>query len=160
MGKYLAIVRSTPYLEAALLETLRLHPSVPQDDREAVEADTMPDGTHIPKGASVSFSPYIAGHNPDLWGEDCREYKPTRWLKEDSQVPVRDAFNQYFFPAFSAGPRLCLGKTLAITEAKLAMIMLLEKFRFTLAEGQAVTYELTITLNVKNGLFCKIHPRV
>jgi len=76
-------------------------------------------------------------------------------------VPVRDAYNQYFFPAFSAGPRLCLGKTLAVTEAKLAMIMLLEKFRFTLAEGRPpVTYEFTITLNVKDGLFCNVHPRV
>lgn len=160
VGKYLSLVRSSPYLEAALLETLRLHPSVPQDDREALADDTFPDGTRVPKGTSVSFSPYIAGRNPALWGADCCEFKPSRWLREDSQVPVRDAYSQYFFPAFSAGPRLCLGKTLAITEAKLAMIMLLEKFSFSLAEQPPVSYEVTITLNVKNGLLCNIHPRV
>lgn len=143
VGKYLAIVRSSPYLEAALLETLRLHPSVPQDERETVVDDTLPDGTKIPKGTSVSFSPFTAGQCKALWGEDCSEYKPSRWLREDSQVPVRDAYSQYFFPAFSAGPRLCLGKTLAITEAKLTMIMLLEKFRFSLAEQPPITYEVT-----------------
>jgi hypothetical protein len=42
------------FLEACFMEALRLHPSVPEDDREAVADDTLPDGTFVPKGEYCS----------------------------------------------------------------------------------------------------------
>jgi cytochrome P450 len=37
-------------MEGVVLETLRLHPSVPKDVKEAVADDVLPDGTRIKKG--------------------------------------------------------------------------------------------------------------
>ena len=41
---------SIPLIQAFLHETLRLHPSVPMDSKEAVNDDTLPDGTFIAAG--------------------------------------------------------------------------------------------------------------
>jgi fatty acid omega-hydroxylase len=41
------------YLKAALTETLRLYPSVPEDSKHVVEDDVLPDGTFVPAGSSV-----------------------------------------------------------------------------------------------------------
>lgn len=60
---------------------------------------------------------------------------------------------------FSAGPRICLGKTLAIMESKLVSTILLEKYKFTLAKDADVRYVVTITLNMMNGLKCNVTPR-
>ncbi|XWS32168.1 hypothetical protein CRYUN_Cryun23aG0137800 [Craigia yunnanensis] len=43
------------YLKAALSETLRLYPSVPQDSKHVVADDVFPDGTFVPAGSSVTY---------------------------------------------------------------------------------------------------------
>ncbi|KAF2312584.1 hypothetical protein GH714_035150 [Hevea brasiliensis] len=52
------------YLKAALAETLRLYPSVPQDFKYVVADDVLPDGTFVPAGSTVTYSIYS-----DLSGE-------------------------------------------------------------------------------------------
>ncbi|UZJ51999.1 hypothetical protein CBS101457_001319 [Exobasidium rhododendri] len=54
---------------------------------------------------------------PEIWGEDCLEFKPERFLEkgEDGRSRVKE-FSQFKFHSFNAGPRMCLGKTLAIYE--------------------------------------------
>uniref|UniRef100_A0A6N2MN06 Cytochrome P450 n=1 Tax=Salix viminalis TaxID=40686 RepID=A0A6N2MN06_SALVM len=44
-----------------------------------------------------------------IWGEDCQEFKPERWLspEEDKFEAPKDG---YKFVAFNAGPRTCLGE--------------------------------------------------
>ncbi|KAK9927165.1 hypothetical protein M0R45_024364 [Rubus argutus] len=66
------------YLKAALSETLRLYPSVPQDFKHTVNDDILPDGTFVPAGSSVTYSIYAIGRMKFIWGEDCLEFKPER----------------------------------------------------------------------------------
>ncbi|MCI33063.1 cytochrome P450 86A2-like, partial [Trifolium medium] len=58
------------YLKAALSETLRLYPSVPEDSKHVVNDDVLPDGTFVPAGSSVTYSIYSAGRLKSTWGED------------------------------------------------------------------------------------------
>ena len=41
------------YLDATLRESLRLYPSVPLDAKVVASADTLPDGTRVPRGAAL-----------------------------------------------------------------------------------------------------------
>ena len=58
-----------------------------------------------------------------------KSFKPERWIRKDREIQT---YNQYTYPVFQAGPRICLGKDLAIYEIKVLMVELLRKFRFEL----------------------------
>lgn len=81
------------YLEATLWETLRLHPPVPFDYRQAQKDDTLPDGTPIPKGAHVSFNPYCFGRAKAVWGPDVDHFKPERFLNAEGEFQAPSQVN-------------------------------------------------------------------
>ena len=98
------------YLHAALTESLRLYPSVPADFKQAVEADYLPTGQYVPRGTKVMYVIYAMGRMESVWGPDACQYRPERWLDDDGNFRHESPFT---FPAFNAGPRLCLGKEMA-----------------------------------------------
>ncbi|KAG6760943.1 hypothetical protein POTOM_034131 [Populus tomentosa] len=146
------------YLKAALAETLRLYPSVPQDFKYVVENDVLPDGTHVPAGSTITYSIYSVGRMKSIWGEDCMEFKPERWLspEEDRFEPPKDG---YKFVAFNAGPRTCLGKDLAYLQMKSVASAVLLRYRLSLVPGHRVEQKMSLTLFMKNGLHVFLHPR-
>jgi cytochrome P450 len=68
------------YLESALLETLRLHPSVASDSKDALKDDTLPDGTFVPAGVTIAYNPYSFGRSSRIWGKDVLQFKV--WMDE------------------------------------------------------------------------------
>ncbi|CAA7026092.1 unnamed protein product [Microthlaspi erraticum] len=145
------------YLKAALSETLRLYPSVPEDSKHVENDDVLPDGTFVPAGSSVSYSIYAAGRMKSTWGEDCLEFKPERWIS-----PVDGKFinhDQYRFVAFNAGPRICLGKDLAYLQMKTIAAAVLLRHRLTVVPGHKVEQKMSLTLFMKNGLLVNLHKR-
>lgn len=87
-------------------ETLRLHPSVPGNQKYALEDDVWPDGTVVKAGTYVSWSPYSQGRSTKIWGENAREFYPERWIDEAGGLRRESAGK---WSAFHAGPRVCLG---------------------------------------------------
>ncbi|KAL2317509.1 hypothetical protein Fmac_031385 [Flemingia macrophylla] len=146
------------YLKAALAETLRLYPSVPQDFKQAVADDVLPDGTVVPAGSTVTYSIYSAGRVETVWGDDCLEFKPERWLSAGGErfEPPLDGFK---FVAFNAGPRTCLGKDLAYLQMKSVAAAVLLRYRLSLVPGHRVEQKMSLTLFMKNGLRVFLHPR-
>ncbi|KAL5994395.1 hypothetical protein ACLOJK_024445 [Asimina triloba] len=146
------------YLKAALSETLRLYPSVPEDSKHVVADDVLPDGTFVPAGSAITYSIYSAGRMKFAWGEDCLEFRPERWLSEDGQrfeLPT----DSYRFVAFNAGPRVCLGKDLAYLQMKSIAAAVLLRHRLTLAPGHRVEQKMSLTLFMKYGLKVNVHHR-
>jgi fatty acid omega-hydroxylase len=150
-------VDSLVYLKAALSETLRLYPSVPEDSKHVVNDDVLPDGTFVPAGSSVTYSIYSAGRLKSTWGEDCLEFKPERWLSLDgTKFIMHDSFK---FVAFNAGPRICLGKDLAYLQMKSIAAAVLLRHRLAVVPGHQVEQKMSLTLFMKNGLRVNVYNR-
>ncbi|XP_073303111.1 cytochrome P450 86A22-like [Primulina huaijiensis] len=145
------------YLKAALSETLRLYPSVPEDSKHVVADDILPDGTFVPAGSSITYSIYSAGRMKFIWGDDCLEFKPERWLSKDGKkFQPKDQFQ---FVAFNAGPRICLGKDLAYLQMKSIAAAVLLRHQLKVAPGHKVDQKMSLTLFMKDGLKVNVYPR-
>lgn len=145
------------YLRAALSETLRLYPSVPEDSKHVIVDDVLPDGTFVPAGSSVTYSIYATGRMRSTWGDDCLEFRPERWLSSDgTKFEMHDSFK---FVAFNAGPRICLGKDLAYLQMKSVAAAVLLRHGLTVVPGHKVEQKMSLTLFMKNGLKVNVHKR-
>ncbi|KMZ57901.1 hypothetical protein ZOSMA_81G01220 [Zostera marina] len=141
-------LREMDYLHAAISESLRLYPPVYIDTQTAAGDDVMPDGTHVKKGAFVSYCGYSMGRTESIWGSDCCEFKPERWLVNGVFKPE----SPFKFTAFHAGPRMCLGKEMSYIQMKSVVVCLLDKFKYVVANKSPPELHLSITLRMKNGL--------
>ncbi|WZZ31517.1 hypothetical protein YC2023_014918 [Brassica napus] len=146
------------YLKAALAETLRLYPSVPQDFKYVIDDDVLPDGTFVPRGSTVTYSIYSIGRMKTIWGQDCLEFRPERWLtaEGDRFETPKESFK---FVAFNAGPRTCLGKDLAYLQMKSVASAVLLRYRLSPVPGHRVVQKMSLTLFMKNGLHVYLQPR-
>ncbi|PIA30066.1 hypothetical protein AQUCO_05700045v1 [Aquilegia coerulea] len=93
------------YLHATCCETLRLYPSLPLNRKEALCEDVLPDGTVVRPKMMIIMSPFAMARMKCLWGNECMEFKPERWITEDGQLS-----NEHLdkFHTFGAGPRVCI----------------------------------------------------
>eukprot|EP01064_Diplonema_japonicum_P029512 TRINITY_DN479_c0_g2_i11.p1 TRINITY_DN479_c0_g2~~TRINITY_DN479_c0_g2_i11.p1 ORF type:complete len:516 (+),score=149.29 TRINITY_DN479_c0_g2_i11:35-1549(+) len=136
----------SPVAEAVFLEALRLNPSVPSNEKIAVKDVTLPSGVEVKKDAIVGWLPMATSRYKGYWGEDAEEFNPTRWMKGK-------AYDDYMYPTFNAGPRLCLGKNMAILEGKTALLTIFAHFRFTAKKGFKPTHIASVTWqNDHNGM--------
>ena len=148
------------YLEGALCETLRLHPSVPTIGRDCKRDIVLPikdenGNNHVIRaGESIYSSPYVTGRCPRIWGDDCLEFKPERWAEKGINT-----FDQYTLTIFNINPRLCLGKQFAMMEAKTFMYNFLKKFTFERVDEKPVEICTGVILNMNSGLFVNLKVR-
>lgn len=123
-------MRELHYLQAAVYESMRLYPPVQFDSKFCLNDDVLPDNTFVKRGTRVTYHPYAMGRMQDIWGPDCLEFKPERWLKDGGVFCQENAFK---YPVFQAGLRVCLGKEMAVVELKSVALSLLRRFHIELA---------------------------
>ncbi|KAK9104295.1 hypothetical protein Scep_021139 [Stephania cephalantha] len=144
------------HLQAALSESLRLYPSVPLGFKEVQEDEVLPDGSAVSKGSRVIYCIYSMARVESIWGKDCREFRPERWIKDGEFMSE----NQFKYPVFNAGPRLCVGKRFAYTQMKMVAASILLRYQVEVCEGQCVVPKMNTTLYMKNGLYVRFKPRM
>lgn len=145
------------YLHAALSESLRLFPPVPINSRLTLSSDTLiHNGTYVGKGWFADYSAYAMGRMERVWGADCREFRPERWLDENGAFQPCDQFK---FPVFHCGPRMCLGREMAYVQMKLVAAAIMSKFEIVAEDGGGIParivnppYTLSLQLKMKGGL--------
>ncbi|XAR69728.1 hypothetical protein NMG60_11001432 [Bertholletia excelsa] len=149
-------IQKLHYLQATIHESMRLYPPVQLDSKYSLEDDTLPDGTFVRKGTRVTYHPYAMGRIEEIWGLDCLEFKPERWLK-DGVFLQRSPFE---YPVFQAGPRVCLGKEVALVELKAVALSLLRQFHFEpMAPICTIRFTPGLTATLQGGLPVFIQKR-
>ncbi|KAK0442249.1 cytochrome P450 [Desarmillaria tabescens] len=127
---------SMSFLNAAIKESLRIHPNSHSFIRTAPHDDVLPlsggKTLAIPKGQTLVCSAYLYNRLPVLWGDDAEEWNPVRFL--DRTLPVSLGVYANLM-TFSAGPRSCIGWRFAIMETQTILANLLLNFEFSLPEG-------------------------
>ncbi|KAM3277633.1 hypothetical protein ACQJBY_045498 [Aegilops geniculata] len=149
--------KSLVYLRATLYETLRLYPPAHMERKTVVTDDIMPSGHEVHAGDAIFISLYSMGRMESLWGKDCLDFNPNRWLLEGSNklknVP------SHKFLAFNSGPRVCMGKEIAVMQMKTIVAAVMWNFDVELVEGQSIQPKLSCLLQMKNGLIVKLKKR-
>lgn len=140
-----------PYLEWVLSESLRLYPPVWRLVRRATAAFDL-DGNHFPTGTSVMLSQWLTHRLPDGW-EAPDAFSPERWDPVNGQKVPHFAY----FP-FGGGPRICIGASFALLEAKLLLATILQRYTPLTVPGYHVELSSLITLSPKHGLFMTLVP--
>eukprot|EP00644_Phytophthora_capsici_P002762 jgi/Phyca11/56109/gw1.55.137.1 len=147
-------VAQLTYLEAALKETLRLHPPVPMSPKFVIQDTTLADGTSVKGNSMIVLATYAMARMQNVWGEDAAEFKPERWIDAASGKLIN--FSPFKFVSFNAGPRLCLGMNLAMLEMKLVVAGLLKRFHVEVLSPEEITYDISLTLPVKGALNARV----
>ncbi|KAK7271644.1 hypothetical protein RJT34_27713 [Clitoria ternatea] len=149
-------VKNLVYLHGAICEALRLFPPIPFERKQAIEDDMLPSGHSVKKNTIVLLSLYAMGRFEDIWGEDCMEFKPERWISERGGIVHEPS---YKFMAFNAGPRTCLGKDLSFIQMKMVATAILCKYSVQVVEDHVPMPSLSIVLLMKDGLKVRITKR-
>ncbi len=117
------------HTRAVVQETLRIYPPAFITARLAATADRIGDVT-VPAGAIVLIPFWMLHRNPRWWNEPA-VFDPRRFI--DGPEPDRFAF----LP-FGAGPHVCIGAQLALTEAVLVLARLLRRRRIERVDDRPV----------------------
>lgn len=149
-------LRQMHYLHAAITESMRLYPPVPVDTKDCLEDVTMPDGTFVGKGWFALYHTYAMGRMENIWGKNCDEFVPERWLENGVFRPD----SSFRFPVFHGGPRMCLGKDMAYIQMKSIAASVIQNFEIEpVYIATCPTMVLSMTLRMKDGLMVRMKPR-
>ncbi|KAF5802723.1 putative cytochrome P450 [Helianthus annuus] len=156
-------LRQMHYLHAAISEAMRLFPPVPVDTKACLKPDVLPDGTFVGEGWFVTYHTYAMGRMESVWGTDCNEFRPERWLEEENGggMVVYRPENPFKYPVFHGGARVCLGKEMAYTQMKLVAATIMEVFEVELevVEKKVPEHVLSLTMRMKDGLKVRVRKR-
>ncbi|MDX1432849.1 MAG: cytochrome P450 [Gammaproteobacteria bacterium] len=133
------------YTRQALEETMRLYPPVWRFTRRAVADDEI-GGYSVPAGSDVCICPYITHRHAEFW-PDAESYRPERFAEEEVERRHRVAY----LP-FSAGPRRCIGDSLALIEMQLHLAHVVPALRLRATSDEAPELEPEVNLRTRGSI--------
>jgi len=141
-----------PVLDRVLKETLRLWPTAPAF-AVAPFADTVIGGRyHLRKDRRVSVVLTALHRDPKVWDYPER-FDIDRFLPEnEARLPA------HAYMPFGQGERACIGRQFALTEAKLALALMLRNFAFHDPYDYAFRIKETLTIK-PDGLVLRARRR-
>ncbi|KAG0487584.1 hypothetical protein HPP92_009679 [Vanilla planifolia] len=146
-------LKELKYLEASLMESMRLYPPVVWDSKHADEDDVLPDGTVVRRGDRVMYFPFGMGRMEAIWGKDCGEFRPERWEGAAGHVSA------FRFPVFQAGPRMCLGREMAVVQMKFVAAAVLRRFELRWVGAEKPEIVPLLTAHMEGGLPVVVRER-
>lgn len=140
-----------PYTRAVIEEAMRLYPPAGLFMRQALAADEL-SGMPVRRGQVAAVSPWIVHRNPEVW-PDPERFDPERFL------PGAPARPRFAYIPFGAGPHICIGAQLALTEAVIVLATLARRWRLTLQPGQTIALRHRATLRPSQDILMRALPR-
>lgn len=148
----LADLEALDYTRMVIDETLRLFPPAFAVNRWSLGEDEI-DGHRIRPDTLMTISPYVTHHSPLHWDDPLR-FDPQRFAPGTERGRHRFAY----FP-FGGGPRVCIGQSFALMEARLVLATLAQAYRLRLAPGHPVEAQGLITLRPRHGMRMVLEAR-
>lgn len=141
-----------PLLRQAFDETLRLYPSAPRLDRQAIAHDEIA-GHKVAPGDIVSIWPWIIHRHKNYWDDpdafDIDRFAPGR----------KNQRHRFQYLPFGGGARVCVGARFATVEALTILAHWLSEWEFKPVPGRIVRTSGMVTLRPANGLPLIIQKR-
>lgn len=134
-----------PALLRCLEETLRLYPPGWVGPRRNVREFEF-EGVRVAPGSAVNYSSLLTQRLPELFPEP-EQFLPDRFLPE-----ARAKLPPGAYIPFGAGPRICIGKRFALTEAQVVAATVLRRFRPEALDMRPPELRPMPTLGPKDGL--------
>ena len=155
-------INAMKYLEAVILESLRMYPAVVATDRVCVKSFELPPRVPgakpylVQKNDSISIPIYGIQRDPQYYPEPKR-FNPDRFYDDPKQMS-----NSPSFLSFGLGPRMCIGNRFALLETKLLLFYIFAKCDLSPCAKSSIPLELDrngFLLTSENGFWLKIQPR-
>ena len=141
-----------PLLRQAFEETLRLYPSAPRLDRQALASDEIA-GHAVAPGDIVSIWPWLIHRHKKLWQDpdafDIDRFSPDRKRQR----------HRFQYLPFGGGSRVCVGARFATAEALTILAQWVSAWRFAPVPGNIVRPSGMVTLRPAGGLQLRVEPR-
>jgi cytochrome P450 len=148
----IADLPALPQTEMIVREALRLYPPAPGVAREPIE-DVSIGGYAVPKGSLISVNAFAMQRDARFFPEPER-FDPGRFAPGWEQ-----RISRYAYLPFGAGPRVCIGNSFALMEARLILATLAQRWRFTLEPGQDVRPMQLVTVRARDGIRMRLTAR-
>jgi enediyne biosynthesis protein E7 len=140
------------YTKNVVDEALRLYPPGWLLSRRTIAPDTL-SGFEVPAGSDVLLCLYLLHRHPRYW-KDPDAFRPERFDKEHEAERPRFAYMP-----FAAGPRHCIGETLALYEMYMHLYKVARRYRLRYVPERELELEAQINLRTKHPLMMKLERR-
>jgi len=140
------------YLDNIIKESLRLYAPVPGVSRNAEKDDILPDGTKILAGTRVRYYTFYVHRSPQYWDEPL-EFRPDRWNNQADIIK-----HSYQYLPFHGGPMSCIGRKMAVLEAKCMLVLLLQNFDIETVPNHKYDTFIGIITNCEGGCPILLKP--
>jgi enediyne biosynthesis protein E7 len=148
----LSEMETLTYTKNVVDEALRLYPPGWLLSRRPIAPDVL-SGHEIPAGTDVLFSPYLLHRHPRYWKEP-DTFRPERFdAAHESERP------RFAYMPFAAGPRHCIGETMALYEMYMHLYKVARRYRLTYVPDRPLELEAHINLRTKYPLMMKLERR-
>jgi enediyne biosynthesis protein E7 len=148
----LAQVEALSYTRQVIDEALRLYPPGWLLSRRTIEADEL-GGYPVPPGTNVLLPLYLLHRHPRFW-HDPEAFLPERFAPEHEAERPRFAYMP-----FAAGPRHCIGETLALYEMLVHLYMTARRYRLVYVPDKPLELEAQINLRTRHPLHMRLERR-
>ncbi|KAK8142969.1 hypothetical protein G3M48_007908 [Beauveria asiatica] len=145
-------LKQMEYLRWCVQESLRLHPVIPTNAREATRDTTLPvgggkDGSEsllVKKGTLIVYNVFAMHRDETVFGADAAKFRPERW------AGLRPGWG--YLP-FNGGPRICLGQQMALLESYYLVARMVQTFQ-TMASQESRDWEelFALATTCKHGV--------
>ncbi|KAL0360000.1 UNVERIFIED_CONTAM: Trimethyltridecatetraene synthase [Sesamum radiatum] len=147
-----------PYLDAIMMESLRLHPIATFLAPHCAAEDCKVAGYDVPKGTVILINTWTIGRDPKSWDSPL-EFLPERFVGKNVDMKG----SNFSFLPFGSGRRKCPGYRLGLKLVRTMLANLLHGFNFRLVDGMSpedicMEEEYGLTTHPKHPLSIIMEP--
>ncbi len=146
-------IKQLTYTEMVIKESMRLYPPAWTLSPREASKDIVVGEYLIPKGKQIFSSPYVNHRNPRYFANPDM-FNPERFSPENEKL-----IPKHIYIPFGTGPRICIGQSFAMMEAKIILASIIKRFRIRPGSTKEIESLPQITMSVKGGLDVMLEAR-